>query len=592
MKRRVTFTEALTLAVVVLIVFPGLLATGGFLMRQGETNRERIASDFRSSSRAALDRLRGEVDLTGIRARTLSLDSDLQTGPRSILFFERIELRLTNFSREAPLVAGQWFFGPSGTLIACVPYRLEALKPYPFDDVLSGWLETLRNDADAPFEQRFEVLRAGAFRVALMQSGDPSRIPHTPGPAGDPEEVALFLFTPVRDFLGGLAGVVVTLMPPDLMATYLKEQLTSPSDVSVHLDFEKDRETQLPHGGIDQKTRDGRVESRLALRGLQVELHQDFANRLSEVRRQSTGLGVLLLGVLIILAAVAFVLARLFVKPLSTLQGVVRSFAAGRYETQKPQVPFAEFQEFIDTLFAMALEIRERAREREEALLRDAELRREQMMAELGDLRRQMNPHFLFNALNSIQSVMEGESSDAQNMLQLLSDLLRDTLACSGSVTVPLTKERQIVEKMLALQKWRFRNRLTYHWESRVDDANVHVPSLIVQTLVENAIKHGIESFRGNGHVSILVKPDPGGPRGFLCEVENRFESRGNNDSASRRRPTGTGTGLANTRRRLELLYGDQGVFELKIHGPGSAVARFWFSGENYHEGNSASHRR
>ncbi|HKG95416.1 MAG TPA: histidine kinase [Gemmatimonadaceae bacterium] len=167
--------------------------------------------------------------------------------------------------------------------------------------------------------------------------------------------------------------------------------------------------------------------------------------------------------------------------------------------------------------------------------------------AQLQSLRLQLNPHFLFNTLNGITALIGVDALAAERMVSGLSDLLRLSLRNAGEQEVPLERELEVLRHYLDIQLIRFEDRLTVDMD--VDPAAMRglVPNLLLQPLVENAIRHGIapraapgrvlvRAHRGNGILRLVVADDGVGPRGSQPPVE--------------------GTGLGNTRARLQHLYG------------------------------------
>ncbi len=181
--------------------------------------------------------------------------------------------------------------------------------------------------------------------------------------------------------------------------------------------------------------------------------------------------------------------------------------------------------------------------------------------AELMSLRHRVNPHFLFNTLNSISGLIYIDKEKADRMVQMLSDLLRYNLDVSKNILVPLDAELEIVEKYLQIESIRFGNRLMYSIENIVED--IEVPPLTVLTLVENAIKHGISKLSSGG--SIIVKCFNEGQNTIISVL---------NDCDKVATSTDTGFGLKSVRGllkqsgvvngELSINYSDEG-FEARI---------------------------
>ncbi len=170
-------------------------------------------------------------------------------------------------------------------------------------------------------------------------------------------------------------------------------------------------------------------------------------------------------------------------------------------------------------------------------------------------LRAQINPHFMFNALNSIRALIIEEPKKAQKGITQLSNILRSSLVADRKTTISLREELKTVEDYLELEKVRYEERLQTKWDVDKDTLSVQVPPMMLQTLVENAIKHGVQKATNWGFVEIktttinnelLIKIRN---TGVLKNTENKNEDGG--------------FGLINTEKRLKLLYGNKGSFEI-----------------------------
>ncbi|MBR9923100.1 MAG: hypothetical protein GYB31_19910 [Bacteroidetes bacterium] len=169
--------------------------------------------------------------------------------------------------------------------------------------------------------------------------------------------------------------------------------------------------------------------------------------------------------------------------------------------------------------------------------------------ARLTTLKRQLQPHFLFNTLNTISSLMEVSIQDAQNMVSKLGILLRRALAKNQKHWVPLREELEFVKTYLDIEQTRFNDRL--HIDYDIDQAvlETKIPALLLQPLVENAIKHGFSNISGEGRIS--VKAYPGANGNIRLEVSDN----GQGSSLPQEELLDKGVGLRNVRHRLELMY-------------------------------------
>lgn len=177
---------------------------------------------------------------------------------------------------------------------------------------------------------------------------------------------------------------------------------------------------------------------------------------------------------------------------------------------------------------------------------REAELKALIKDAELSWLKLQVNPHFLFNSLNSVSSLTMTSPEKAQDMITRLSELLRYSLSQSPDSMVSLRDEINSCIKYLEIEKVRFGNRLVYTIDHPNDLLDVKMPSMILQPLFENAIKHSVAQSADQSTVKAKVSKDS---FGLLINVSNSLP---NTPTSSR----GTGVGIENITRRLNLIYG------------------------------------
>jgi signal transduction histidine kinase len=190
-----------------------------------------------------------------------------------------------------------------------------------------------------------------------------------------------------------------------------------------------------------------------------------------------------------------------------------------------------------------------------------ARLNEQLSKAQLSALRRQIEPHFLFNSLNSVAGlVREGRNDDAVSMIAGLSDFLRRVLEDANRQLVPLGEEVEYVQRYLDIQKVRFGEKLQCKLEVCEDLFSAQVPSLILQPMVENAVKHGIAKRTRGGEIRISADRHDG-----------LLTLRVYNDGPGLPEGWGTspGVGMANVRTRLQGLYGNAFVLDLQNHDHG-----------------------
>jgi len=171
----------------------------------------------------------------------------------------------------------------------------------------------------------------------------------------------------------------------------------------------------------------------------------------------------------------------------------------------------------------------------------------------LDNLRAQLQPHFLFNTLQSISTLIHRDPAAADRMLTDLSELLRLSLRSPGSKQVPLREELEFLERYLQIMRVRFGDRLVIAVHAEPDALDVPVPSLVLQPIVENAIQHGMADRTDRGHVQVRAGRD-----GSALRLEVFDDGPGPSSTAS-----SNGIGLANTRERLRRLYGPDGRMDI-----------------------------
>lgn len=187
--------------------------------------------------------------------------------------------------------------------------------------------------------------------------------------------------------------------------------------------------------------------------------------------------------------------------------------------------------------------------------------------AQLTALRLQLNPHFLFNTLNAISSlIVTGRNRQGEAMLGKLCDFLRTALVADGNGTTTLGDELDTLQTYLEIESIRFGDRLTVEFAAPEALLELEVPNFILQPLVENAVKHAVASTSRPVILRVAARRDGGD---LLLSVSD------NGRAGAAKAPPGTGVGLDNTRRRLEVIYGARGRLETIAHEDGfTAIVR------------------
>jgi hypothetical protein len=201
--------------------------------------------------------------------------------------------------------------------------------------------------------------------------------------------------------------------------------------------------------------------------------------------------------------------------------------------------------------------------------LNRSEIERFQLMssvkeAELRALKSQVNPHFIFNSLNSLRALIEEDPARARLAVTQLANLLRYSLQSGQLETVPFEDELDVVNDYLALEQVRHEERLRLRLDIGPDVNRLPIPPMLLQTLVENAVKYGISMRSEGGEIAIIARNEGGALR---IQVTNPGEvARG-------ARGTSTGVGLHNAAERLRLIFGEKATLRLRSDQPAQVVA-------------------
>jgi sensor histidine kinase YesM len=203
-------------------------------------------------------------------------------------------------------------------------------------------------------------------------------------------------------------------------------------------------------------------------------------------------------------------------------------------------------------VFGYMLENVRLQRRRQEQDLIAQDLRLQTSRSELKALRAQINPHFLFNALNAIASLIHTDPARADAAVEQLAEVFRYTLRRSEHEWAPLDQELAFAQAYLDVEQARFGRRLSYAIEAAPSTAGAQVPSMLLHTLVENAVKHGISQTRGAGRIEIRARV---ADRSLVLEVTDTGPGL---DPRGHERPAGESFGLRNVRDRLQGHFSDR----------------------------------
>ena len=171
---------------------------------------------------------------------------------------------------------------------------------------------------------------------------------------------------------------------------------------------------------------------------------------------------------------------------------------------------------------------------------------------QLNTLKGQINPHFMFNSLNNIRALILEDKNKARDMITRLSEMLRYSLANNSVNTIKLSEELEMVENYIALSKIQLEDRLHYSFEINEELLSIEIPPMIIQMLVENAVKHGISNQQNGGTISLTIHKN-----------SNSLEILVSNNGQLLKTSQSTQLGIKNIKERLQLIYKELASFKL-----------------------------
>jgi signal transduction histidine kinase len=264
---------------------------------------------------------------------------------------------------------------------------------------------------------------------------------------------------------------------------------------------------------------------------------------------------VALLGLALLSGSIAGTALVLYFFPLFVLRDVRQTLAIGAINGMLALVVGG----MVHAYESLRLRLQETLREVEEVRLVEARLKEAAARAELSALQARINPHFFFNTLNTISSLLQEDPDQADDVVQSLAHLFRYTLRVADAGPVPLEDELEFVEGYLEIERARFGERLRVVWDVEDEARAARLPGLVLQPLVENAVGHGIAPLGSGGTVTIRA-----GVRDGTLTIEVADDGAGLDGAGGV--PFREGHGLANVSQRLAAVYGGRALLAV---GPG-----------------------
>jgi hypothetical protein len=555
---KLSFRWIVTLAMLCVGILPVLVLSWVLIRQLYDISRANALNELQLLTGDGASRLEQELRIQRSRLELVAQDSDLEFATRSLAFVAQADDLIRDFQRKNPLALEVWYFNSRAEVVAAAPMRVEMLAPPA----------TLEASVRDYFLSEKSAGEKRLYKSCLTRDN----------------EHALCLMQPVVGSLPDAAGLIAVQMRISQLAIVGFSSPSPHTSVRVLSDDGRtlfgpektgEREEEFFRFRTPVRLRESAVRDEPSAPQLfLIELSESAEARLHPVNSLVMQM-ILYFGlVFLCVVGVSLYLAQRLFRPIKAMTRLVREYGHGDFTAKPEVVSFAEFQAFMATLAILGERILVHMRAASEDAARESLLQRTIAESELQTLKNQMKPHFLFNALNNIVTIVGFDPSRGQELLVRLSELYRLILAQTEKTVISVDEELAIVENFLALQAVRFQERLSYTIECRVDRRNVYLPGLVLQTLVENALKHGIEPYREGGRVDVRISPsEAGAPLEYQVEIVNTGQPF--------RPAPGSGKGLENTRRRLTLIDGLAHGFTIEPTATGTRV-HFFFSGKQY----------
>ena len=536
---QISFRRTIVILCSLAAVVPVLVLAIPFVSRLVETMRESADRELQLVAEGAQREVEFRLGQIILQSRSLTQDGDVGRAVRSILFLNRADIQLRNLAEKHSVVGGAYLLNIRQEIVTAFPDRLlkASLPPQLLATARQSMLDAQsQNDRGLV---AVTVLDDTHFS-SLIESGS--------------EAATVCLFISVPGVMGTPAGVLLIVIPLARLNVLASALARAPTEIGAQVMAagQAYREEQ----GFSASIKPVKWPTEMHdPRSISIIVREPMSFRLGPVKATAlrwSGLAALLAAVFGLLG---YRLSRSLSAPFAELSDYAEAFGRGYYSVKPRKTRFSDFAAMYTAFAEMARKVEQQvASEKARAEL------------EMNVLRNQMSPHFLFNSLNSVATMVTIDPNESVKMITKLSAMYRAILDASNSDTWALHTELELVANYLDLEKMRFADRLTYQIDVPQELRTVQVPSLIVQTLVENAIKHGIAPSREGGEVRIQVEKD----NGDWCKI-----SVTNSGASLRASSSSKGTGLVNSRRRLEVLFGGDSDFRIGTTPEGQTAVSF-----------------
>ncbi len=566
MKSKPSFRFTLTSHLIIFAVIPTLLIGTPLFLRIMMIKVEEAEKSVQLLTSHTASRLGYQINQVVSATRILANDSDLVHLGRTMLLLNRTEIRISSFLKEHTTVASCYYFNTGGVLKTALPAGLEILQLFPFENEIQNFIQKAKSDMQ--LNTRLFLVTGNNF---FGKHNETINLLTNQKKSYPPSQSGLLILNRISYFTGELSGVLAVVVPLNYLTPHIVADLNPTAQVELFSTKQQllqiaPREEVKPAEKLISGIKKVNTDPFLLSQSNQLKTSLDIQVTLPATKytapmtklfwQSILGFGIILL----ILILVALWRSRKLSTPLKRLHQYVIRFGKRKYDSARPHGKYLEFDDTLHILETMGKQILEHIAETTSLAKRETELKKIQMEAEMNTLRGQMKPHFLFNA---------SDADRARTMIENLATLYRLILDTYQTTTIPIQTELKIVESYLSIQQMRFSNRLKVHYQVEESSREKWIPGLIIQTLVENALKHGIGKARSGGEIWVN-----------LSTVENKIKVLVKNTGALLPREFKANTGLQNTQKRLDNIYGTLSEFQLTSDAEGATLATFFITGE------------
>ena len=539
-KKLRSFPKTLAVCITLSALVPALLTALPLALQLFNLEEQNAFKRLTSQAGEVATRIESHWEVIHAKLDTLSEDSDIAFGGISHLLLSRVDNRLQEFLQKNPTILSGYFLGQAGEIRTAVPLGLEFSKHLPFLGKVKADFGKVERDrfiyTDANFNAEFS-------RYLNLK------------PPLDSTDAVIFITRAINDYRDQVDGTLVMALPLKVLGELFHKRL------ETGVRGELWHENQLVYQSAPRdKGEEIQVVDELSLGygqkplPLTLKLYQPVLAYQRPIYEALGWVISLFAALFLTFAILSQALARLLLKPLQVLTQKIKAIRDGEASAPTPDVRFSEFAGFLNLLDDMKAELKSQMEEVAARRAKEAQLQRAKLQVELSALQFQMNPHFLFNALNSIVAMISEAPQKASDMLVELSTMYQKILEASSHTTIPLAQELTIIHGFIRLQKLRFGERLQYQEDLEKGECEIFLPGMLLQTLIENAIKHGIEQKRSGGKIWLKVQL-------IGDEVIFKVINTGKRLDLTK---ASKGHGLLNTKLRLKAIYDEDFDFSLK----------------------------